>query len=146
MDSFNQDLVIPRSEENINMNSNHDDHDDSVMQNVAVKQDGAYQPSEHGDKDSRAESCGFSQPAQPDESWKGRTSDIIIVHNGDIYSNAPSISSTTQQEPTANDKLLENLIRMNLSLCAIYGSKFGILKASSEAEEWFNSDKAQPPR
>lgn len=95
MDSFNQDFCIPHSEENRNMNSNHDDHNDSVMQNAAVKQDGTYQPSEHDDKYSKAESCGLSQPAQPDASGNDWAGKFLIIDSGKSLSNTQSASSTS---------------------------------------------------
>lgn len=133
MNSFNQDLVTPRSKENINMNANHDDHNDSVMQNAAVKQDGTYQPSGHDDKYSMAESCGLSQPAQPDAPGKDWASKFIIIDSGKSLSNTQSASSTSiSQQESMTDKEKEFrtwLFQMRMELRNKIGHDFEILNS-----------------
>lgn len=114
------------------MNSNHDDQNDSVRQNAAVKLDGAYQPSGHDDKDSRAESCGCSQHARPYASEKDRTGNFTIIDSGRSFRIARAVSGLTSSQQLSQiekEKLRKLLIRMRTELLNEFGPDYEMLNS-----------------
>ena len=132
--NFSQGLAISRAEENRSMMTKHDCQTGQMMHNAAIKQNEEYRLSQYDEKYSMSESCGSSQPAKLDVSGKGKSRDIIIINNGEGFSNAPSASGIIRccQHKSTEEKekvLRDWLFQMRIALRNKLGPDFELLNS-----------------